>query len=399
MPVLKGFKVTALVAALVAGPLSGPVSAQSLEQMAGQMIVVGFPGDSVDDSSVRAIREEISAGLLGGVMFLKTNVASLGAVKAINTALRSANTDLPPFITIDQEGGAVERLTEDVGFPETPAAQVVAETMTTDGALKTYRSMAQRLAQLGFTVNFGPVADVNTNPDNPVIGRFGRSFSSDAWTVFEYSAAFLEAHHEAGILTAMKHFPGHGSSTEDSHEGFVDLTETWDESELGPYKYLMRMKAPVDMIMVGHLYNARFGGEGELPATLSPYWIGERLRGELQFNGVVITDDLEMGAIREHFGFEETILRAVRAGVDVLLYSNTVDTRRSLASEIRAVLVAEAERDPAFRARIEESYRRIVALKRSIAPVQASPDTSDAPSDASQELRVAPIPMPRPVGR
>jgi beta-N-acetylhexosaminidase len=337
--------------------------AATLEQMAGQMIVIGFQGDDADDASVKALRDEIAAGRLGGVMYLKTNVKSLDAVKAMNLAFKAAAPELPPLITLDQEGGAVERLTGEVGFLEVPNAATVAAHNSAEKAEAIYSSMAQDIAALGFTVNFGPVADVNVNPDNQIIAKFGRSFSADPAVVTQYDQAFINAHHKAGLLTSLKHFPGHGSSTADSHAGFVDITGTWSKAELEPYRGLIAGGYD-DMIMVGHLYHADYSGsEQKLPASLSPEWIDGVLRGELGFKGVVISDDLEMGAIRKLFDLHDTVTRAVRAGTDVLLFSNTAKYHPELGAEILAILVDEAGKDPAFAARIEESYGRIVALK------------------------------------
>lgn len=373
---LKPFR---LLAPLVLGALlATPAMAQSLEQMAGQMIVVGFSGDSVDDKSVVALRAEIGAGLLGGVMYLKTNVASLRAVTAMNAAFRDASPGLPPFLTLDQEGGAVERLTSTVGFRETPSAATVAARNDPDDARAIYSDMARGIAKVGFTVNFGPVVDLNTNPANQVIAKFGRAYGKGADTVSAYAAAFIDAHREAGVLTAVKHFPGHGSSTADSHEGFVDITDSWQPEELEPYRALLQA-GEVDFVMAGHLINRKYS---ELPSSLAPEWIEGVLRGELGYQGVVISDDLEMGAIRDHYSLKETVLMGVRAGMDVLLFTNTAKPRASLADEVRAILVAEAEADPAFRARIEQSYGRIVALKERIG--------------GSAEVAQAPVPQVRP---
>ena len=340
-----------------------PAHAQTLEQMAGQMIVVGFEGDGPSDAGVEAVAAELAAGRLGGVMYLKKNVASLSTVREMNAMFQAASPWPPPFITLDQEGGAVERLTKDVGFDEIPNAVTIAARNSPDEAEAIYARMAQAIAEQGFSVNFGPVADLNTNPDNQIIARFGRAFSADPEVVTEYDAAFIRAHRAADLVTALKHFPGHGSSTADSHEGFVDITETWDPVELEPYAALIG-EGMADMVMVGHLYHADFADDdGETPSSLSPRWINGVLRDELGFDGVVISDDLEMGAIREHFTLEETVTRAVRAGMDILLFSNTADYRPGLSGEVLDILLAEADADPEFAARIEESYRRIVALK------------------------------------
>ncbi len=343
-----------------------PISAATLEEMAGQMIIVGFEGNSVDAAGVEVVKAELEAGRLGGVMYLKKNVASLNAVREMNAMFRAASPDLLPFITLDQEGGAVERLTKDVGFKEIPNAASIAASHTPLVAEEIYGDMAKGIAAEGFSVNFGPVADLNTNPNNQIIARFGRSFSAEADTVIAYDEAFIKAHHAAGLITALKHFPGHGSSTADSHEGFVDITKSWEAEELEPYRALIE-EGLVDMVMVGHLYHADYAdGDGETPSSLSPRWIDGVLRQELGFDGVVISDDLEMGAIRDHFTLEETLTKAVWAGMDVLLFSNTARYRPGLSREILDILLAEAEADPNFAARIEESYERIVALKARI---------------------------------
>lgn len=356
--------VRAALAAAAIVLCSLPAVAASLEQMAGQMVIVGFSGDDADDKSVVALRRQIADGLLGGVMYLKPNVKSLAAVTAMNAAFRAAApADLPPFLALDQEGGMVERLTSAVGFTELPRAAEVARAQSPQQAEATYAGMARALAKAGFTVNFAPVVDLDVNPRNPVIGRFGRAFAADPKRVADYAAAFVRAHHAAGLLTSLKHFPGHGSSTADSHEGFVDITRTWKATELAPYRRLIEAGL-VDMVMVGHLYYAAYGaGSAQLPASLSPKWIEGVLRGELGYAGVVVSDDLEMGAIRKRFSLEQSVIASVKAGVDVLLFSNTASYDPGLAARVRGILVAEAERDPAFRARIEASYARIAAVK------------------------------------
>lgn len=355
------------LAALIFGAaMACSAQAATIEQMAGQMIVVGFQGQSADAKPIKALRAAIADGRIGGVMYLKTNVASLDAVKAMNAAFRAESPGLPPFITLDQEGGVVERLTKAVGFAELPSAADMAAGQSPAEAETTYAGMAKAIAALGFTVNFGPVADLNINKNNQVIAKFGRSYGANPATVAAYDAAFIKAHHQFGLLTSLKHFPGHGSSTKDSHEGFVDITRTWSKSELEPYRVLIG-QGLVDFVMVGHLYHAGYSaGDLQLPSSLSPEWITGVLRNELGYTGVVISDDLEMGAIREHFSLRDTVVRAVRAGMDVLLFSNTAKYRAGLGDEIRDILVAEAAADPAFAQRIEESYNRIVALKQRI---------------------------------
>ncbi len=383
--------VRAGLAAAIAFLAAHPVSAETIEKMAGQMILTGFQGDSVDDESVLALAEDIRNGRVGGVMYLKQNIKDFDSVTAINRLFMSANPDLPPFISVDQEGGAVQRLTPAVGFPDTPSAeemvaeygkspsalsqdqlttflQDINEPVTFSGPLQVYERMAQNLEKWGFNVNFGPVVDLNINPGNPIIAKYGRAYGDDAITVSTYAFAFIDAHHKYGVLTALKHFPGHGSSTGDTHEGFVDITNTWQEAEFGTFRRVIS-SAKADFVMVGHLYNAQHSGPADgLPASLSRFWITEELRGKLKYDGVVITDDLEMAAVRKLLPIGERVRQAVRAGVDVLLFSNTAKPRATLAAEVQAILVEEAERDPAFAALIKRSYERIVEVKKRLHP-------------------------------
>lgn len=342
-----------------AGLSAGP----SLEQMAGQMILVGFAGDTVEDTT--KIAALIGQGTVGGVMYLRTNVKSLGEVKAMNRAFAAAGAPLPPFIALDQEGGRVERLTKAVGFAETPSAATMAKTKPPAEAERIYARMAEGLAKLGFDLNFAPVVDLNLNPNNPIIAKYGRSFGADPKTVFAYADAVVAAHRKAHVLTVLKHFPGHGSSTGDTHEGFVDITKTWRIEELDPFAALIA-KGDADMVMVAHLYHAKFDTDptAKVPASLSPSWIEGVLRQKLGYQGVVITDDLQMGAIRDQFSLDQTVRRAVMAGADILLFSNTYKPHLSLARDVQDILVRDAKADPAFRARIVESYNRIAALKK-----------------------------------
>lgn len=363
-PVIDLLRFFALFALLLS---SAPAAlAASLAEKAGQMVVVGFEGKSPSAAGVQAVTEQLANGTIGGVMFLKKNVSSLPGVAELNASFRAATPDGKPFITLDQEGGSVERLTKEVGFKEIPNAANIAATNSLEEAEAIYAEMARGIADAGFSVNFGPVADLNTNRQNQIIAKFGRSYSANPEMVAAYDGAFIRAHHAAGVVTALKHYPGHGSSTADSHEGYVDITKTWSADELEPYR-IMQGTGLIDMVMVGHLYHADYSDAGEqTPSSLSKQWIEGVLREDIGFDGVVITDDLEMGAIRDHYTLEQTITGAVRAGVDVLLFSNTAKYRPGLGKEIRDILVSEAEADPEFAKRIDQSYQRILALKSRI---------------------------------
>lgn len=361
---------SSIVAVCLSLANAGSVLSQSLETMAGQMILMGFQGASTSDANFRAVRDQVAAGRIGGVMFLRTNISSLSDVRAMNGALRAARPWLAPLIALDQEGGQIRRLTAEVGFEEIASAEAIGRT-DPDTAFAIYGDLARRLAALGFNVNFGPVVDLNINPDNPIIARYERAFGVEAQAVAAFGTAFVEAHRQAGVLTALKHFPGHGSSTGDTHEGFVDVTDDWQDVELEPYR-LMLAAGEVDMVMVAHIFHEDYAGNGavQLPASLSPDWIEGVLRGQLGFDGVVISDDMQMGAVRAHFDLRETIVRAVMAGNDILLFSNTADFDPDLGNQIHAILVEEGRADPNFAARIAQSYERIARLKRQLPSVR-----------------------------
>ena len=337
--------------------------AVSLDDMIGQMLMVGFGGTRPSSDWANAVREQVASGAVGGVFFLKRNVETKAQIKKLTEFFLSARPGLPPFLAVDQEGGRVQRLTAAAGFQASPSAEEVAKGPGLDGAGEIYLEMAQQLQALGFNLNLGPVVDVNVNPANPVIAKLERSYGRDPAKVTAFAKTFIEAHRETGVLTAIKHYPGHGNSTKDSHLGFVDISATWVPGELEPYAGLAVADA-VDMVMVGHLYHRDFADGERTPATLSHKAISVRLRGEMGEDVVVITDDMEMGAIRKLYSSKAAILKAIKAGNDILLFSQTEDPSRTLPDRFRKIVKSAISGGEIDRGRIEASYRRIVALKR-----------------------------------
>ena len=344
------------------------VKSVSLDIMIGQMLMMGFQGDDAGDSWPKLLAKQIEKGQIGGVLFLRHNVASASGVKGMTRMFQNAGGYLPPFISVDQEGGQVERLGRKVGFREIPSARHIALKTDASTARKTYADLARRLKAWGFNTNYGPVADIIANPSNPIIAKKSRAFSSKSDIASKFGLAFVEGHRSAGLVTAVKHFPGHGSSRRDSHLGFTDISKTWKAEELKPFRTLIQ-KGAADMVMDGHLYLRDYAPRERkaIPASLSKPLVDGLLRRQLGYQGVVITDDLDMGAIRKHFTQNETILRAIRAGVDVLILSNSAKPDRNLPGKVIAMVKAEAQRDPALRRNIEASYRRIVQLKHRLA--------------------------------
>ena len=341
----------------------------SQDEMIGQMIMVGFRGKKPSDKGVRAVRRHLKNGTIGGVILFGINIASPKQTRALNASLANSGAKHPVLIAVDQEGGRVQRLSNKNGFINTQSHQQIARRHSPEEAYAIYLKMAGAIAKAGFNVNFGPVVDVNIQGGrNPIIGKLRRSFSSDPAVVTAYAQSFINAHHRARILTSAKHFPGHGSSLSDSHKGFTDLTRTWKrQKELAPFQDLSQRDNQVDMVMIGHLYHPDFADKRSMPATLSRKAVTGLLRDKVGYRGVAITDDMEMGAIRKNFGFREAIIRAVNAGNDILLYSNTAKYTTQLGPKIHKIIKDAVAKGTIHLDRIVEAYLRIEAMKKALA--------------------------------
>lgn len=343
--------------------------------MAGQMLLVGFRGaePAAGTSAALPILRQVAELNLGGVILFDRdaalgtagrNIQSPQQVRRLTLALSqtAARAKMPPlFIAVDQEGGRVQRLKPTNGFPDSPPAADLCPGGDPAPALAAGRATGQTLRQAGFNLDFAPVCDVNANPDNPVIGLIGRSFSANPHEVSACAGAFAKGLQEAGILTAAKHFPGHGSSRSDSHLGFTDVSATWAEAELTPFAALIGQNL-ADMVMTAHVFNARL--DPKYPATLSRAVISGLLRRKLGFSGVVVTDDLQMRAVAGNYGFKEALGLAVNAGADVLLLGNNLEYDELLAQKALDALMELVAEGAVKPSRIEESALRIQALKR-----------------------------------
>ncbi|MBE0478875.1 cache domain-containing protein [Candidatus Aerophobetes bacterium] len=343
-----------------------PGRAKLLEKI-GQMFIVGFRGTEIsEDSYIVKVLNEVQPG---GVILFDYDVPSKSFPRNIVNPdqTRKLISDLqeysshPLFIAVDVEGGRVNRLKERYGFSSFPGAEELGKNDNLDETKQTAKQIGKNLAWLGFNVNFAPVVDVNVNPDNPVIGSLGRSFSFDPEKVFLHASAFIEGLHSCNIISTLKHFPGHGSSFHDSHLGMVDVTKSYQEKELVPYKKLIAGGFS-DMVMTAHIVDRYI--DPDFPATLSPLFISELLRGEIGFKGVVVSDDMHMGAIVQNYGFAEAIVRAVNAGVDLLIISNNGESYEEEAIyEAQRAIVEAVEDGVISPTRIDESYERIRELK------------------------------------
>jgi beta-N-acetylhexosaminidase len=333
----------------------------SLRKKIGQMILIGFPGTEPGEEWPGRVGKMMRDSTIGGVILFSQNVVDPIQLKRLTSSFEQK--DRPPLICIDQEGGSIQRLTAAKGFVGLPSAQRMAA-IDPAAAARLYRGAAQELAGLGINCNFGPVLDLNIVADNPAIGRLERSYSADAKTVIEYARLFIDAHRNAGILTAAKHFPGHGSARVDPHNQVVDITPTWKEIELEPFQAIID-DGRVSMIMVGHLIlKERRFFDGDKPASLSSKAIQQELRTHYGFRGLVVSDDLDMDAIRSRYGIDEAAAMAIEAGSDLIIVTNLKMPDPEIANRIISKVMQAIDQGRIKRESIEQSYDRIMQSKK-----------------------------------
>jgi beta-N-acetylhexosaminidase len=344
-----------------------------LKTMIGQMLMVGFRGMSVDENApiVRDIRERH----LGSVILFdydvalkqpERNIASPEQVKKLVADL-TRHASLPLFVAVDQEGGRVARLKPKYGFPALPSAMELGQEHNTDTTRHAGELAGKTLADLGINWNLAPVVDVNVNPLSPAIGKIGRSFSDDPDQVAAHAEAFICGLHDYGVLSCLKHFPGHGSAQNDSHKGVTDVSTTWSPLELLPYRYLIQHGA-CDAIMTAHIFNDRL--DDTFPATLSRPTITGLLRQDLGFKGVIVTDDLQMEAIAREYGLDQAITQAIEAGADILVFGNNLSYDPEITQKAITIIEDLVQSGRISQARIAESFARIMALKKKLQDFQ-----------------------------
>ena len=322
-----------------------------LKHAAGRMLVAGFDGPSLPGH----VRDALDRGALGGVILFARNVEDPEQVAALNASVYAACSDRLPIVSVDQEGGRVQRIRE----PATrfPPMATVGAARDPDLAAKLGEALGDELEAMGFNVDFAPCADVFTNPDNTVIGD--RAFGTDADTVGQYAGAFMLGLTMAGIVPCAKHFPGHGDTLLDSHFDLPRVEhdiERLRAVELRPFQKLIAARVP--MIMTAHIVMPAI--DTRHPITLSAQGIGQLLRQRLNFGGVVVSDDLEMKAVADRYSIEEMMHLGVHAGVDLFLICHT----REKWEEAFEVLVKMGERGGSDEERIAMSAGRLAALER-----------------------------------
>ncbi len=337
-----------------------------LEKKVGQMLMVGFHGTSAPANS--QICKDIKKYNLGAVILFDfnpvnkkkpKNISSKSQLTKLTSQLQACSADGKLLIAVDQEGGRVQRLKSKYGFyGKFPKASDVIK-MDQSKIKSTYTKMSAELKSVGINYDLAPVVDLDINMKNHVIHGLGRSFGKDPKLVAKYASTFIDAMHSNGVLTSIKHFPGHGSSVGDTHKGFVDVTNLWQEVELEPYRLL---KDKADTVMVAHVFNKRL--DATYPASLSYKTITKLLRWKLGYHGVIITDDLQMGAISKKYGLKNTLKLAINAGDDILLIGNQMDPKKvKTTKELVDTITGLVKSGEVKTESIDKAYRRIQKLK------------------------------------
>ncbi|MDP1603285.1 MAG: glycoside hydrolase family 3 N-terminal domain-containing protein [Legionella sp.] len=345
----------------------------TLRQQIGQMLIMGFNGLEIDETN--PITHWLSKDGLGGVLLFDTDLANNGASKNLvsrqqiihltnqlnQMATKSDKDGLPLFIAIDYEGGAVDRL-KNISGCMTTLKPVQMAALSESELIEQLQQMAATLKSLGFNLNFAPAIDLDLNDKEGIIGRLGRSFSRNPREVARLASQFVKVFSDYGISCCFKHFPGHGSATGDSHEGFVDVSNSFQSEELDPYRILLQQDSHPTMVMTAHVINRQLDDSG-MPATLSHKILTNLLREKTGFDGVIISDDLQMKAISNHYSVEEALKLTINAGADMVIFANqlgyisattVIDTIENLVKSHQISL-----------ARIEQAYQRISHLKQS----------------------------------
>lgn len=328
------------------------LKAMSLEEKIGQMVIAGLDGLTADEHAEAMLAKY----RVGGFVFFARNIQDSRQALALVNSLKALNKrHVPLFLAIDEEGGRVTRLPAE--YRKLPASRSIGDTGSVSLAYEVGGILADRVKSLGFNMDFAPVLDINSNPDNPVIGD--RSLGTTAQGVTGMGIAVMKGIQAGNIIPVVKHFPGHGDTAVDSHKGLPRVEADMDRLEsfeLVPFRAAVTSQA--DMVMTAHILLPRI--DPKHPATLSKPIITGILRNLLGFQGVVITDDLNMAAVKDNYDLGDAAVLAVNAGVDIVLtcheYANLVHVISALRNAVEGGLI------PAER--IEESVLRILRLKQ-----------------------------------
>lgn len=370
IPKPKQEPVVAIVDEKVPEPVAELSMGSSLDEKIGSMLMVGFMGTTAPKGS-QICNDILTYNLAGVILFdvnpvnkkEPKNIANKEQVRLLTEQLQACSQNGKLLISVDQEGGGVQRLKRKYGFyGRFPKAKDV-KNKSEAQIRNEYFKMGEELNSVGINYNLAPVVDLAINKRNKIIYKYGRSFGANPKDVAKYSNIFIDAMRSNGVLTSLKHFPGHGSSLGDTHKGFVDVTNLWNKKELEPYR-LLSERGVIDTVMVAHVFNKKI--DSEYPATLSSKTIKGLLREDIGFDGVVITDDLQMGAIG-NYTLRDRLKLTIGAGNDILLFGNQLSinnmvTVKELVDMVKEMVYSgEVSLDD-----IEKSNERMEILRQEI---------------------------------
>ena len=332
-------------------PIDDKINSMTLDEKIGQMIITGFNGSEYNDDMDRLINEY----KVGGVILFARNIEDSNQMIDLTRALQENNNNLPLFISIDEEGGRVSRLPDDV--EKFPSAFTIGLINNQQTAYENGKEIGYTLKRLGINLDYAPVLDIYSNENNTVIGD--RAFSTEESIVSTMGIATMEGIEDSDIIPVVKHFPGHGDTEVDSHYGLPIVYKTLEE--LRNFEFIPFVKAiesGCDVIMVSHIILNEVDSSN--PASLSKIVISDLLRKDMGFDKVVITDDMAMGAITSIMSIEEACIKSIEAGCDILLLGNAYEEIEQVINSIKLKLyngeISEEQ--------INKSVKRILELKK-----------------------------------
>ncbi len=334
-------------------PVAEMLAEMSLEEKIGQMMFAGISGTEMSDST----RDLINNYQVGGLIFYKNNIASTSQIVTLQNEIRTANAGnkLPLLLGVDQEGGRISRLPNEVR--NLPTSLAIGTVNNPAYSYEIGTLLGKEVKAFGFNLNFAPVLDVNSNPNNPVIGD--RSFGNNAEIVSRLGIETMKGMMDEDVIPVVKHFPGHGDTSVDSHLELPTVNKSLAELEkleLIPFKKAVENGA--DVVMAAHILLPKI--DPDYPTSMSKVVLTDMLREQLGFNEVIITDDMTMGAIAENYSIDQAAVQSVKAGSDIILVAHG---ESNIAATI-AALKAAVENGEIKEERINESVARIIRLKK-----------------------------------
>ena len=348
------------------------ISDTDLRKKIAQMIIVGFDGTEITEDN--PIYKDIKNENISGVILFSKDVRKVRAnekdttkniksPKQLKKLIKQIKKITPNkiFICIDEEGGQISRLPNSMGFNvQVSSHKQLGQKDDIEFTYNQAKKIAKNLKQLGININFAPCVDLAINKESPIIYKKERSFSDNPIIVANHSQAYIQAHNKYNILTVAKHFPGHGSAIGDSHKGFTDVSSTWNETELEPY-IILNNKDLLNAVMIAHVYNRNL--DENYPASMSKNIITGILKNKIGFKGLIITDDMQMKAISDNYDLEYSIITAINAGNDILLFGNNVSYDKNIAKIFNDVVFNAVKDGKISQDTIEQSYNKIIKIK------------------------------------